>query len=82
MNETTRKAPAQAWARHDAVVLAGLAGVAAVAIVLGTLGATRLQEEAVWKMVAFGLGTLFPRLVDHAMNDYRRQVEGVNPRTS
>jgi hypothetical protein len=31
---------------------------------------------------AFGLGTLFPRLVDYAMSDYRRQVEMVNPRTS
>ena len=41
--ETTRAAPVQAWTRHDAIVLAGLAGVAAVAIVLGTLGATRLQ---------------------------------------
>jgi short-subunit dehydrogenase len=29
---------------------------------------------------AFGLGTLFPRLVDRAMNDYRRKVEMVNPR--
>ena len=43
MTETTRAAPVQAWTRHDAIVLAGLAGVAAVAIVLGTLGATRLQ---------------------------------------
>ena len=38
MTETTRAAPVQAWTRHDAIVLAGLAGVAAVAIVLGTLG--------------------------------------------
>jgi len=29
---------------------------------------------------AFGLGTLFPRLVDRAMNDYRRKVEMANPR--
>ena len=43
MNETRRIAPAQAWARRDLMVLGGLAAVAAVAIVLGTLGATRLQ---------------------------------------
>lgn len=30
----------------------------------------------------FGLGTLFPRVVDRAMDDYRRQVEMMNPRTS
>jgi short-subunit dehydrogenase len=27
----------------------------------------------------FGLGTLFPRVVDRAMSDYRRQVEMMNP---
>ena len=31
---------------------------------------------------AFGLGTLAPRLIDYLMNDYRRQVEMVNPRTT
>ncbi len=30
---------------------------------------------------AFGLATLFPRLVDYAMSDYRREVEMLNPRT-
>lgn len=30
---------------------------------------------------ALGLATLLPRLVDRAMNDYRRQVEMLNPRT-
>ena len=31
---------------------------------------------------AFGLATLFPRLVDYAMVDYRRQVEMLNPQVA
>ena len=46
MSDDAVRAPAQPWTRRDLVVLGGLAAVAAVAILLGTLGMSRLQPIA------------------------------------
>jgi CNT family concentrative nucleoside transporter len=46
MSDNAAGVPAQAWTRADFLVLGGLAGVAAVAILLGSLGMSRLQPIA------------------------------------
>jgi CNT family concentrative nucleoside transporter len=46
MSDDVAVVPPQGWRRADSLVLAGLAGVAALAILLGTLGMSRLQPIA------------------------------------
>ena len=46
MSDNPAGAPAQAWGRADVLVLGGLAMVALAAILLGTMGMSRLQPIA------------------------------------